>query len=541
MTPIPVTIDAARLQGPCPHFWQAAGDDDAFDWTLHPAGQPLLEEISQTRCIRWLRNHYALSRPIRLPDGRVARAYSEDADGSPRYDFSGLDAVYDRWLAAGIRPIVELDFLPEELCEPGRRLPRNVPETWIRWRGLLRAFIRHLQERYGVAETRAWYFEDWNEPDFWPRDRIDEFFRLHDEAVAAIEEVDPQLRIGGPAAIALPFCDLFMHRLLHGTNQVTGRTGSRSDYISLHQYGVSGNTLAYHPALVPRPQDIAARCYWLYETMSVHPGMRQKEFHLNEWGMVSHYEKTSYDFPPLEIRNSEHFPLFMFKLVHQLFTLSDHRGGWLPTIMLLWAGAAETWYAADPERRQHVFKGRSGLFAGNRALTTAHGICKPILRGFELLGRLGGQRLAVSGAPCGAPAAVLATHGDGEIRLLAYCFAEEGDGTPAELDLRLAGLDGEGPATAVLTRLDREHANAYRAWEALGRPEEPDAVVIGHLRAASRLANEPPIPLQVHAGCTSLRLAVPAQGAVLMVLRRDGGFAPPARQADRAEIRLAVA
>ena len=539
-----ITIHTQQRQGSCPHFWQAAGDDTAFAWTLDPCGQTLLDEIARTRCIRWFRNHHALSQAIRLPDGRLVRAYSEDAEGRPHYDFSGLDAVYDRWLAVGMKPIVELDFLPEELCEPGKRLPRNTPEMWEKWRGLLRAFIIHLQQRYGVAETRSWYFEDWNEPDFWPRARLNEFFRLHDEAVAALESVDQQLRIGGPAAIALPFCDQFMQQITFGKNQVTGGIGSRCDYISLHQYGVSGNTLTYHPALVPSPQDIAARCYWLYETMSVFPGMRGKEFHLNEWGMVSHFEKTAYEFPPLEIRNSEHFPLFMFKLVHQLFTLADHRGDWLPTIMLLWAGAAETWYAKAPESRASVMKGRSGLFAGNRSLTTAHGIFKPIFRGFELLARLGDQRLAVSGGACGERAAVLATHGDGAIQALAYVFAEDGhgDGQEVHLDLVFTDLGCDGPAEAELTRLDRQHANAYRLWEQLGRPEEPDAATIERLRNASQLVDEEPIPIVVRDGRATLGITIPNQGAVLLVLRpRDGAFPPPTAAADRRAITTAIA
>lgn len=537
-----IRISADVRLGACPHFWEAAGDDEAYEWTLHPSGEALLAEIKRTRCIKWLRNHHALSRGIPMPDGRIVFVYHEDAAGNPVYDFTGIDAVYDRWLAAGIRPIVELDFLPAELCDE-KKLPLNTPSMWLKWGGLLRTFIAHLQERYGVEETRRWYFENWNEPDFWPRERLAEFFRIHDEAVAAIEAVDPRLRIGGPATAAQPMCDTFLHQATFGRNTLTGETGSRYDYVSMHQYGVSGNTLNYHPALVPRPQSIVLVAYWLYELMKFFPGAREKEFHFNEWGMVSHYEKTAYDFPPLEIRNTEFFPLFMMKLVHLLFTLSDNRGNWLPKILLLWAGAAEPYYAATPEYRDRIFKGRSGLFAGNRSLTTLYNLPKPIFRGFEIMTGLGDERLVVDGAAAGEPVGVLATHGEGAIRVLVYHFDEDQREQPAcRLTIELTDLSVDGPASLVVTRLDRTFGNSFRAWEALGRPETLDATQLAHVREAGRLREEPAVPVVVHEGCARLFLDIPAQGSALLVLRpAQGGYAGPRRQAKREGIVWRVA
>lgn len=533
-----IEISADHRLGSCPHFWKAAGDDEAYEWTVHPTGQALLDEIKRTNCITWMRNHHALSREIPMPDGRSVLAYREDANGRPIYDFSGMDAVYDRWLAAGIRPIVELDFLPVELRDE-RKLPRNTPEMWQKWGGLMRAFVQHLQDRYGTEETRKWYFENWNEPDLWPRDRLSEYFRLHDECVAAIESVDPKLRIGGPATAAQPMCDTFLHQVTFGKNQLTGETGSRCDYISMHQYGVSGNTLLYQPALTPRPQTVAMASYWLYELMKVFPGAREKEFHFNEWGMISHYEKTAYQFPPLEIRNTEFFPLFMIKLVHILFTLSDYRGNWLPKILLLWAGAVEPYYAAVPEYKERVFAGRSGLFAGNRSLTTLYNLAKPILRGFEIMTGLGSERLAVQGAACGEPVSALATYGDGAIRVLLYHFDETPNGERAaeQVRLRIGNLSVDGPAELSITRLDRQHANSFRAWERMGRPEELDDRQLEIVRLASELREESNAPVLVRNGSVECALDLPCQAAVLVVLRpKSGAFAAPQKEADKENV-----
>jgi xylan 1,4-beta-xylosidase len=509
-----IVVHADCIQGSCPHFWQAAGDDDAYEWTFKPGGEYLLDEIRRTGCIRYFRNHHALSKPIQLPNGHVAQAYTEDARGNPIYDFSGIEAVYRRWLAAGVRPIVELDYLPAPLRDE-HRLPKGGDAFWLKWRGLLRAFLRHLKDTFGGEELRKWYFEDWNEPDWWPRERLGEFWRLHDEAAAAVAEVDPQLVFGGPAAYTEYFAEAFMHHITHGLNQVTGKTGSRCDYISFHAYAVSGNTLAYHPAMAPHPQDIAARVYWLWEAFQRYPGLLKKELHLNEWGVVSHYQKTSRQFPPLELRNTEYSALFMIKLVHLLFTLADNRGSFLPSLMLYWGGA----YECDV-----------GLFAGNRALVTKYCIAKPILRAFQLLAKLGDIRLGCDGAPAGSAVSLLPTYGDGELRLLAYhCYDVAPPlAAPATVDITVTGLCPDGPATVQLSRLDRDHANACRAWERLGKPENPSDRQILFLKAQSELTPSSPMPVTIAAGVLKFQLDIPAQGAVLATLRLDQGkFVPP--------------
>lgn len=518
MTDITVTVHADRAQGACPHFWQAAGDDDAYDWTFKPGGEYLLDEIRRTGCIRFFRNHHALSKAIQLPNGHVAQAYTEDANGNPVYDFSGIEAVYRRWLAAGVRPIVELDYLPAPLCGE-RRLPKGGDAFWLRWRGLLRAFLAHLKRIFGAEEIRQWYFEDWNEPDWWPRERLNEFWRLHDEAAAAVTETDSQLVFGGPAAYTEYFAEAFMHQITHGLNQVTGKRGSRCDYISFHSYAVSGNTLAFHPAMTPHPQDIAARVYWLWEAFQRYPGLLEKEFHLNEWGVVSHYQKTSRDFPSLELRNTEYSALFMIKLVHLLFALADNRGSFLPSLMLYWGGA----YECDV-----------GLFAGNRSLVTRYCIAKPILRAFQLLAKLGDTRLVCDGSPAGNLWSMLPTYGDGELRLLAYHFYDvvTAQAAPATVTVNVTGLRSDGPATIELVRLDRDHANACRAWERIGRPEEPDDRQVAFLKAQSELVASPPIPVMISGGQVRLELNLPAQGAALITLRPDRGeFPPPGKPA----------
>jgi xylan 1,4-beta-xylosidase len=162
---------------------------------------------------------------------------SRAADGSLRHDFTAVDAIYDQLLDLGLRPVVELSFMPAELArEPARTVfaYRGIispPADWSQWRAVVRALVEHLEQRYGADEVRRWPFEVWNEPNlevFWTGSQRD-YLRLYDEAAAVVKEVDPRLRVGGPATAAGAWIET-----------LTGHaesTGTPLDFVSSHTYG----------------------------------------------------------------------------------------------------------------------------------------------------------------------------------------------------------------------------------------------------------------------------------------------------------------
>ena len=198
-----LSIDAAGPGKPLPKFWQALGCDHLYQDTRSGAAEHLFARIGETGAIRYLRNHHALSdemadfAPVgereteRIPMG--GGIYHEDDAGRPVYDFSIMDRVYDRWVAAGIRPIVEMDRVPSLLRAPSGPVPVN---DFAKWTALISAFTEHLLERYGEDEVLSWYFECFNEPDRMPSWVHN---LLYDHFVAAVTRVHPGLRVGGPA------------------------------------------------------------------------------------------------------------------------------------------------------------------------------------------------------------------------------------------------------------------------------------------------------------------------------------------------------
>jgi xylan 1,4-beta-xylosidase len=160
-----------------------------------------------------------------------------EVDGRPVHDFAGIDRIYDRVLALGMRPIVELSFMPRGLAsDPSRTVFDygaivSPPKSWDRWAALVRDLTAHLVDRYGLDEICHWAFEVWNEANldvFWSGTR-DEYMRLYDVSVAAVKSVDRRLVVGGPASAAGKWVDeLLSHCRAHG---------SPIDFVSTHTYG----------------------------------------------------------------------------------------------------------------------------------------------------------------------------------------------------------------------------------------------------------------------------------------------------------------
>ena len=161
--------------------------------------------------------------------------YTEDKTGRPIYNWQYVDKLYDYLLSIGIRPFVELGFMPPDLASGAKTVfwwKGNVtpPKDYQKWSDLIRALVRHWEERYGHTEVEKWFFEVWNEPDLhgFFAGTMDDYFKLYKTTVEAIKSVSPVYRVGGPATSGskwvremLAYC---------GTNHVP------IDFFSTHSY-----------------------------------------------------------------------------------------------------------------------------------------------------------------------------------------------------------------------------------------------------------------------------------------------------------------
>ena len=231
--PRTIVADLAQAKAPVDRFFDLSVGSDYPGTLIRDDSQAQLRTTTAELGFRYLRFHaifHDVLKTVRVEDGRIV------------YDWSGIDRLYDDLLARRIKPFVELGFTPEALKTSdnsifywkGNSSHPKLPE----WQALVSAFARHLEQRYGKAEVRSWFFEVWNEPNldgFWEKADKDAYFQLYDVTARTLKDVDPALRVGGPATAGAAWVpDLLNHVAANGTP---------IDFVSTHAYGVDGGFL----------------------------------------------------------------------------------------------------------------------------------------------------------------------------------------------------------------------------------------------------------------------------------------------------------
>ncbi len=403
-----------------------------------------------------------------------------ETDGRPCYDFASVARVYDQVLSLGLRPVVELSFMPRALASNPQatvfayKAISSPPKDYAAWGALVRALAQYLVDRYGVAEVADWGFEVWNEPNlelFWTGSR-DDYFRLYDVAARAIKTVDRRLKVGGPATAAAGWIADFA--------VYAADSGAPVDFLSTHTYG---NV----------PLDIAAT--------AANAGLERRPVWWTEWGVSpTHFAR---------INDSVLGAPFV---LHGMFSAMDRAEH-----LAYWTISDHFEELGRPPR----------LFHGGFGLLTVGNLRKPRFWALRMLEMLGSERLNVAVAGDGAESMVqaIATRDvAGMIQVLVWngtMDQTKQDGTP--LLGRQVRLGIEGLATSRYThehlRVDRDHSNVSRAWAALGSPDWPDEAGWAHLRAADRLVElEPSRPVEAAGGHLAIDFEIPMPGVSLVRL-----------------------
>ncbi len=498
-------------------FWAASGSDELYAMAYSPEGEFLMKRMDSLGTCRYVRNHYTFNHEIRSGVRCGGDVYSENENGESVYDFTWINGVYRKFVENGIKPIVELDFLPDKLASlsgdvtqegTGEKYNnRFYPNDWEKWTALLKAFVRNLADEFGLEEIRTWYFEVWNEPDSWPLESWSMFYKMYDIFVDAVTSVDEKLRVGGPGCFTQQFMFSFLDHVANGTNYVTGEKGTRIDFISYHIYGMSGadNWLGSYPLISPTVQRFSQDLMWVFERMvGRYPSLKNVEFHLNEWGVISNYDKSSSVFPPLEVRNSEYSALFMIKLADTILELRRSFNLNL-TMMLYWGFAGEDFFGK--------------MFNGNRSLTTKCNICKPIQTAHEFMSLLG-SNFVETDLKTGGDEGCIAAADENGAQALVYSFNEfdaERKLPDREYNVEFSGL-ADGKYTLKVYTMDDAHNNTFRLWERMGRPEAPDAEQLNALYWEQNISADTEFEVEVRNGKFSYSITVPSVSMKLISL-----------------------
>src|SRR5215813_12875519 len=162
-----IVIDGSATAHPFPHFWEHIFGSGRAVLSMRDGYRRDLREVKQITAMGYVRFHAIFHDEMGV--------YDEDAQGTPAYNFSYVDQAYDGLLSNGVRPFVELSFMPKKLAASQvlhsfwYKPVVAPPKDYKKWDDLITRFAQHLIERYGIDEVSQWYFEVWNEPnlDFW--------------------------------------------------------------------------------------------------------------------------------------------------------------------------------------------------------------------------------------------------------------------------------------------------------------------------------------------------------------------------------------
>ncbi|SCY42996.1 GH39 family glycosyl hydrolase [Butyrivibrio sp. INlla14] len=173
-------------------------------------------------------------------DVAIYQEYEEDGQIKVEYNYTYIDRIFDRFLELGIRPYLELGFMPEKLASGTQTIfywkgNTTPPKDYKKWTNMVIALLEHLKNRYG-QEVTSWPIEVWNEPNlpgFWYKADMEEYFKLFKETFLAIKTYDSRFKVGGPA-----ICGVRDAEWIKGFLDFCKKEGICPDRITRHHYTV---------------------------------------------------------------------------------------------------------------------------------------------------------------------------------------------------------------------------------------------------------------------------------------------------------------
>ncbi len=532
---VKIQADFDQIDGSFPPIWNFFGYDEP-NYSYAPNGKKLLGELAALSPVPvYIRTHNLLTSgdgSSSLKWGSTG-VYTEDATGKPVYSWTILDRIFDTFHEAGVKPLVEVGFMPEALSthpEPYRHtFPEGPvdgiytgwaypPKDYQKWSELVFQVVHHLRERYGDAEVRTWLWEVWNEPDigYW-KGTPEEFLKLYDFSVDSILRALPEARIGGPDSTgpgsprSVEFLRLFLDHCAHQKNYVSGKIGSHLDFISVHPKGAPAWQGDHVQMGIARQ---LAAIEQGFKIVSSFPEWRRTPIILGESDPEGCAACSARNHPQNAYRNGPLFAAYTAEVLHAIPALARDEG-------VNFLGMV-TW--------SFEFEGQP-YFEGFRELAS-NGLDKPVLNAFRMFSLLGNEQIkvassgsipargiAMSGVRDRPDINAIATRKEREVEILVWNYHDDDLPSPnVQIDAVLRGLPKEARSGLMEHyRIDSTHSNAFALWKKMGAPQSPSPEQFEQLQAAGQLQLlGSPAWVPIEQGSAHLQFVLPRQAVSLI-------------------------
>lgn len=446
----PIVVNPHGTTTPFPHSWEWGFGSDFAPVTLTEAWRQDLRRLKKIVDVQYIRFHSIFDEQVGLVSGI-------DGDGHLILNFTRVDLIYDGLLENGVKPFVELSFMPPVLADdvdgaihpfhysPNVAPPRNSAQ----WYELIHRFVAHLVERYGINEVSQWYFEVWNEPniDFLAgtaNEKWERYLLIYELAARAVKDVSPSLLIGGPSTAAGAWIPEFIRYCVDNNVPL--------DFVSTHVYP------SEDPRNVLGPDAV---------------GMPEKD-------VVANFVRKIYE--QVQASGKPELPIFWSEY-NAGFTPGiwqvdlPYAGAWLARNIALCDGLNSTlmwWTFTDAMFNELGIFNRP--FGKGFGLIATGGIPKPIFNAFKVLHKLGERRLRIESENA------LATLRNDDTLVVAVWNLDDNKDFCIKLD------GGSQYKYALVHVVDENHGNAVRLWREMGKPDFPSREQQHAMRMAAELS-----------------------------------------------------
>jgi xylan 1,4-beta-xylosidase len=374
-------------------------------------------------------------------DVGIYRECEMDGQIYPFYNFTYLDRIMDTYLENGIKPFLELGFMPEKLKTGDKTVfywKGNVtpPVYFEKWAELITATLTHLIDRYGREEVVTWPIEVWNEPNivFWAG-TMEEYFKLYDYSAEAVKKIDPRIKIGGPA-----ICGVETEKWLRAFFEHCIENDSPLDFITRHCYTADQQT---------------DRGHYIYHTLNdptyMIEELKETRRIMKDYSRIANM--------PLHITefNSSYVPICP---VHDM----DFHASYIARILSEageYADSYSYWTFSDVFEELDVPK---SVFHGGFGLIALNSIKKPTFYAFEFFSKAGKELLY-------RDEHLVITKNDNKYVIIGWNYHDVKYGKEYSDEVYELLLPSIGEqAIAVKKEVGGQYANPIKTWSNLGKP-----------------------------------------------------------------------
>lgn len=440
------------------------------DW-----GRRILDRISDDKAVKMVRIYTMMEDIVTL-----------DENGNMQYDFELNDLRLDYLTSKGFDIMLSYAFLPpwltvdaDKTCSvsknktryKGKMIVASYAKDYDKWQEICRKYTEHIVERYGEDTVAKWRLQCYNEPNldlFFMagetdlKRRCEEYCKIYDGFEAGVTAVSSKLQIGGPAMAEPEDYGSFLEQFLQHINA----NNRKLDFVSFHTYGTS----PYGINSGEKPLNIRNSLKSIDTAIDVcrEHGFSHLPLICDEWGAASHGFYNIDECPGFWFRENELYSAYFTKML----TMYDEMEIPLEKIMICLSG-------------QHEM---TKDFSGFRNFFTMNFYPKPIYNAHILASKLGNVKLCFDGEYSENVSVMPTSHEDGHMSiLLGYAddrFEKQLEDYTVSMDIK--GIDREYDVKLYI--LDQNHANAYKKYCDLGKPDQPTEEQMQAIRSFACLA-----------------------------------------------------